>query len=346
MGNDVLFSTHENGVAEITLNQPKAINSLTYDMLVPIKEKLVEWEKDQAIKVVVLQGAGEKGFCAGGDMKALYEAGQNGNVQELGENFFTLEYEIDGLIDSFPKPIIACLDGIVMGGGVGLAYGASDRIVTEKTKWAMPEMNIGFFPDVGAAYFLNKAPGYLGRYLALTSTVINGGEAIDIHVADHFMKSEEIPRFIDALRNTDLSQGSVEATLQQLIAAYVATPPEKDALKGIQAEVDEHFRFESVEEIVASLEKGGSHFAKETAETLQSKSPLSLKVTLKQLLDGEEKTFAECLDTDLVLARNFMDNPDFHEGVRSVLIDKDHTPNYRYKKLNDVSGELVQDFFE
>src|SRR5699024_1550762 len=155
---NVLFHKYDKGVAEITLNQARSINSLTYDMLVKLKESLLTCARDSTIKVVILQGAGEKGFCAGGDMKTLYAAGTKG--------------EVDEMVYQFNKPIVACLDGIVMGGGVGLAYGASNRIVTERTKWAMPEMNIGFFPDVGAAYFLNKAPGHIGRYLALTSTMI------------------------------------------------------------------------------------------------------------------------------------------------------------------------------
>lgn len=346
MTNSVLFSTNENGVAELTLNQPKAINSLTYDMLVPVKEKLIEWEKDDAINVVIIQGAGEKGFCAGGDMKALYEAGKNDNAKVAGAQFFTLEYEIDQMIDTFSKPIIACLDGIVMGGGVGLAYGASDRIVTEKTKWAMPEMNIGFFPDVGAAYFLNKAPGQIGRYLALTSSVINGGEVMSIHAADHFMQSKDLERFIEAVKATSWAHESVKASLQELIKRYTSEATGNNQLQTMQAEIDEHFRFDTVEEIVASLKKGTSTFASETAQTLLAKSPVSLKVTLKQLSEGKGKSFAECLETDLVLANNFMGNPDFFEGVRSVLIDKDHTPNYQYKVLSDVSEALVNSFFE
>lgn len=346
MTNAILFSTNQNGVAEITLNQPKAINSLTYEMVAPLKDKLLEWEKDPQIKVVILQGAGEKGFCAGGDMKALYEAGQNGNAKEAGAQFFTVEYEVDRLMETFPKPIIACLDGIVMGGGVGLAYGASHRMVTERTKWAMPEMNIGFFPDVGAAYFLNQAPGQVGRYLALTSTVINGGEAIGINVADHFIKSDDVKKLTNALKQTSWDHDSIEDTLQELIDKYTSAVTVKNNLQAIQPEIDEHFRFDTVEAIIASLKKGTSSFASETAQTLLSKSPLSLKVTLKQLMEGKGKSFAACLETDLVLANNFMDNPDFFEGVRSVLIDKDHTPNYQYKALRDVSDTLVNQFFE
>src|SRR5699024_5401475 len=172
------------------------------------------------IKVVILQGAGEKGFCAGGDMKTLYEAGKKGEAVEQGEQFFTLEYEVDEMVYQFNKPIVACLDGIVMGGGVGLAYGASNRIVTERKKWAMPEMNIGFFPDVGAAYFLNKAPGHIGRYLALTSTLIKAKDEIYIGADDHVMKSEQLEMFLDALRAQSYIDKSIENTINQLIMNY------------------------------------------------------------------------------------------------------------------------------
>lgn len=345
MTDAILFTKHDNGVAEITLNQPRRINSLNYEMLVPLKEKLLEWETDKEVKAVVLQGAGEKGFCAGGDMKALYEAGQTDNIKEKARQFFTLEYEVDQLIDEFKKPIIALLDGIVMGGGVGLAYGASHRIVTERTKWAMPEMNIGFFPDVGAAYFLNQAPGHLGRYLALTATVINGSETITINAADYMMASDDLEAFKEKLKSVTFDQDTVKDTLQQVIQEHTSESQLTNHLEKHQSEIDEHFRFDTMEEIVASLKNGGSDFASETAETLLSKSPISLKVTLEQLIKGKEKSFAECLETDLVLANNFMENPDFLEGVRSVLIDKDHAPNYKYKALSDVSEEKVNEFF-
>lgn len=342
---NVLFHKYDNGVAEITLNQPRSINSLTYDMLVKLKESLLTCERDSTIKVVILQGAGEKGFCAGGDMKTLYEAGKKGEAVEQGEQFFTLEYEVDEMVYQFNKPIIACLDGIVMGGGVGLAYGASNRIVTERTKWAMPEMNIGFFPDVGAAYFLNKAPGHIGRYLALTSTMIKAKDVMYISAADHFMKSEQLEKFLDALKAQSFTEKTIEDTLTQLIQQYTSDSPDEDMLKDIQPLIDEHFRYDTVEDIVDSLEKDDSDASQKMKDTLLTKSPVSLKVTLKQLVDGQGLSFADCLARDLTIAGHFMEHPDFLEGVRSVLIDKDHAPNYRFKTLKDVSENQTQEFF-
>lgn len=346
MVNDVLFSINKHGVGEVTLNRPRAINSLTYDMLKPLKEKLKEWDKDSNVKLIVLTGAGEKGFCAGGDMKTLYEAGQKDEALEKGRQFFELEYEVDQLVDEFTKPIIAVLDGIVMGGGVGLTYGASHRIVTERTKWAMPEMNIGFFPDVGAAYFLNNAPGYLGRYLALTSTVINGAEALYVNAADYFMDSKDLEKFLKELKDINWHDSSVEQVLGKQLDKYATQPSEKEKVRDYEDEINQHFKFESMEDIVMSLQKGESEFSADTAKTILSKSPVSLKVTLKQLVDGKGKPFAEALATDLVIARNFMTHADFFEGVRSVLIDKDNSPRYKYKKLSDVSDDLVDQFFE
>lgn len=346
MENSVLFTKNQNGLAEITLNQPQSINSLTYEMLEMIKEKLIQWKADPAVVVIVLTGAGKKGFCAGGDIKALYKSSESENALEKANQFFSLEYEVDLLIADYPKPIVAYLDGVVMGGGVGLTYGASHRIVTERTKWAMPEMNIGFFPDVGAAYFLNRAPGKIGYYLALTSTVINGVEAIFINAADYYINSTDFSNLIAEMRQISWKEESTKDMLKQLTDKYKKDPNDKNVLQDNEIEIDEHFRFERMDEIIASLSNGGSEFTQQTKKIILKKSPVSLKVTLKQLVDGKNKSFFECLEMDLIIVRHFMETSDFFEGVRSVLIDKDNKPNYKYKHLNDVSDELVSTFFK
>lgn len=346
MTNEVLFSANDNGVATITLNRPKALNSLSYEMVKELGQKLEEWQTDDSICLVVLNGAGEKGFCAGGDIKALYQSNSSDAAYQDAKQFFKVEYEVDRLIYTFPKPIIACLDGIVMGGGVGLAYGASHKIVTERTKWAMPEMNIAFFPDVGAAYFLNKAPGYLGRYLALTASVITAADILYIKAADIYMTQDALGEFILAVNETNWHGRSIENTLQDLIESYVSSPNEESQLHNQEELINEHFAFNTIEDIILSLEEKGDAFAEETKKTILSKSPFSLKITLKQLIDGENKTIEECLATDLTLATNFMKHHDFFEGVRTVLIDKGQTPQYRYKKFADVSEKVVNDFFK
>ena len=328
MTNEVLFSINDNGVATITLNRPKALNSLSFEMVKELKTKLEEWQADDSICLVILNGAGEKGFCAGGDIKALYQSNASEAAYQEAKQFFKVEYEVDKLIYSFPKPIIACLDGIVMGGGVGLSYGASHRIVTERTKWAMPEMNIAFFPDVGAAYFLNKAPSYLGRYLALTASVITAPDILYIKAADIYMTHEALGEFIRTVNETNWHERSIENTLQDLIENYASSPNEESKLQNQEERINEHFAFETIEGIILSLEEKDDAFAEETSKILLSKSPFSLKITLKQLIDGQNKTIVECLATDLTLATNFMKHHDFFEGVRTVLIDKGQTPQY------------------
>lgn len=345
MSDHVLFSQEENGLASITLNRPGAIHSLTYDMLDAIGNKLKDWEQDERVHLVVLKSSGDKGFCAGGDIKTLYEAQQSEAGMQQAVAFFKREYEVDEMVYKFSKPIIAILDGIVMGGGVGLSYGADYRMVTEKTKWAMPEMNIGFFPDVGAAYFLNQAPGYTGRYLALTASVIKAADVLYSEAADYYISKETLNDFLVFLKTVDWNQHAVEDALQSAMDKYASSPPEDSELRIVQGEVDKHFSNTSVEDILQSLDQSATPFAEKTRASILSKSPSSLKVTIQQLINGEGKSIRECLDRDFTIAKNFLLHDDFYEGIRSVLIDKDHLPDYRYKRLSDVDDRLVERFF-
>ncbi|WP_307894593.1 enoyl-CoA hydratase/isomerase family protein [Bacillus swezeyi] len=345
MSDEVLFSVNQNGTAAIVLNRPKALNSLTYEMVRQIDEKLKEWKTADNISVVVIKGAGSKGLCAGGDIKTLYEARSSTSALQDAERFFEKEYEVDMAVYQFPKPIIACLDGIVMGGGVGLTYGASHRIVTERTKWSMPEMNIGFFPDVGAAYFLNKAPGHLGRYLGLTASVIHAADVLYMNGADIYMESDDLARLIQKVEHTNWNHVKVEEKLDQMIEECRTEPSQESKLAPYQKAIDHHFRFDTLEEILQSLESEGSDFSVDVKKRLLSKSPFSLKITLKQLAGGKQKTMEECFATDLMLAKNFLKHHDFFEGVRSVLIDRDQSPNYEYQHVSDVTDEVVNQFF-
>jgi enoyl-CoA hydratase len=346
MSDEVLFSVNPNGVATILLNRPKALNSLSHEMVIAIGEKLREWKRDNSVSIVVMKGEGSKALCAGGDIKSLYEARLSESARRKAENFFAEEYEVDMAVYQFPKPIIACLDGIVMGGGVGLTYGASHRIVTERTKWSMPEMNIGFFPDVGAAYFLNKAPGHAGRYLALTASVIQAQDVLYVNGADIYMESEALERFIEKVENTEWRHVKMEDILDQLIDEYKTYSSNERKIASIQSEIDRHFAFETVEEILQSLDSQKSDFNLNVKKLLLSKSPFSLKITLKQMIDGKQKTMKDCFATDLLLAKNFLKHGDFYEGVRSVLIDRDQSPNYEYKHVSDVTNDVVDSFFK
>lgn len=346
MENEVIFSVSDGGAAIITLNRPKALNSLSTQMLMPIGDKLKEWQANDQIHLIILRGAGEKGFCAGGDIKTLYEARSSQVASKNAEVFFEDEYQVDMAIYHYPKPIIACLDGIVMGGGVGLTYGASHRIVTERTKWAMPEMNIGFFPDVGAAYFLNKAPGYVGYYLALTASVIQAADVLFANGADSYMTSDNLHKFLARVEQTDWHAQETNTALKQLIETYSSKTFGNSKLASLQNKIDQHFSNYTVEEIVESLDNDPSKFSHETKHLLLSKSPSSLKITLKQLIDAQHKTLEECFATDLILAKNFLKHEDFFEGVRSVVIDKDRNPRYTYKTLAEFTDDDLKKFFQ
>lgn len=343
---EVLVTKGKNGLATITLNRPKALNSLNDVMLKKVHEALTAWKDDDDVQVILFDAAGDRAFCAGGDIKTLYAAKDSDAKKQEAIAFFDLEYETDQFIDDYPKPIIANLDGIVMGGGVGLTYGADYKIVTEKTKWAMPEMNIGFFPDVGAAYFLNKAPGYTGRYAALTSKTFGAADVLYMEAAEYHIQTEQLVGVLEKLKEVDWHADDVRKKVESLLSEHASAPKEYGNLERLQPAIDKHFQFNTVEEIIQSLETESSDCAVGAREDLLQKSPVSLKVTLEQLIKGEGKSFAECLATDLIIASRFMEHDDFFEGVRSVLIDKDRNPNYKYKTLDQVSDELVASFFE
>ncbi|OZI13583.1 3-hydroxyisobutyryl-CoA hydrolase [Bacillaceae bacterium SAS-127] len=345
MTQDVLFATNNHGIGLITLNRPESLNALSLSMIAPIFHKLQEWENDDQVQLIIMKGSGSKAFCAGGDIKTLYEAKSSDASYEKAMHFFEQEYELDQYIYRYPKPILACLDGIVMGGGVGLTYGCSHRIVTDKTKWAMPEMNIGFFPDVGAAYFLNQAPGHIGRYIALTASVIRAADVLYSNGADYYIEQDQLTALLAKIEATNWLNENVRTTLELLLNSFSEQPLVTSELAKWQKDIDRHFANDTIEDILQSLERDGSGFATKTKETLLSKAPLSLKVTLQQLIRGKDSSLEECFQMDYMLAKNFLKQNDFYEGVRSVLIDKDHAPNYQYQKLSDISDEFVDRFF-
>ncbi|WP_059105768.1 enoyl-CoA hydratase/isomerase family protein [Shouchella shacheensis] len=345
MTKEVQSTLLDNGLGIITLSREKALNSLSYGMVTRIRDQLKAWKDDESVHVVLLEGAGEKAFCAGGDIKTLTQARDTEGGFEQAKSFFDTEYELDLLVAEFPKPIVAFLDGIVMGGGVGLSYGTSHRIVTERTKWAMPEMNISFFPDVGACYFLNQAPGSTGRYAALTASVFKGEDALFLGAADSYVSSDQLPSLRSELTQISWSEDEDGyKAVAKCIADYTTQPPES-VLAREQPLIDEFFSQQTVEAIVHSLEEDQREFSRTTSQLLRTKSPLSLKVTLAHLKQSRNSTLAETLETDKTLAWHFLHCDDFYEGVRSVLIDKKRKPAYQYEKIEDVPDELALSFF-
>ncbi|WCK52408.1 enoyl-CoA hydratase/isomerase family protein [Aneurinibacillus sp. Ricciae_BoGa-3] len=347
MENHILFHV-ENGAGWITLNRPKAVNSLSVSMVEELGSRLAEWKQDDSVRIVCIEGAGEKGLCAGGDMRSLYDKKDSG-VEKYAKAFFETEYRMNAALHHFPKPVLAYMNGIVMGGGMGIAMPASERIVTEKSRIAMPEMNIGFFPDVGASYFLNKMPGYTGRYLALTAGSITAGDVLYLGAADHFMESRRWAELSQAIRacNWQEAGDNPTATLREIIAQYAAPAPES-LLAPHQADIDKHFTYESVGRILDSLDgaaEEGNEWAHQTASAIKTKSPVSLAVALEQLIRGEKMALGDCFRMELNMSLNFMRSHDFYEGVRSVLVDKDRNPKWEPASLENVKIEDIEAFF-
>lgn len=338
----------QNGIGWIKLNRPRALNSLNVDMVDTMNEQLKKWKLDDTVSLVCIYGEGEKGLCAGGDMRTLYDLKDKG-IEAYANQFFSIEYELDYEIHHYPKPVVVFMDGIVMGGGVGLSIGASHRIVTESSKWAMPEMNIGFFPDVGASYFLNQMPGFVGKYLALTANILQASDVLYIEAADYFIESKDWPKLKEEMMGKRWMTDSVEMELEQLLESFQRPVTLSSSMSSVQDKIDHHFRFETVEEIISSLQESanqGDEWAGSTMRTLLSKSPTSLKVTLRQIQKGKGQSLRSCFDMERNLALNFMKCHDFYEGVRSVLVDKDRNPKWSPSKLDEVTERQVALFFK
>lgn len=348
MGNEsiVNFSV-ENNVGWIELNRAKALNALSYEMVKLMNDQLNAWKQNDDVAMVCLYSSSDRAFCAGGDIRSLYDARET-NIDSEARDFFVTEYELDMAIHNYPKPILVYMNGIVMGGGVGISIGGQHRIVTEKTKWAMPEANIGFFPDVGASYFMNQMPGHAGRYLAFTGQMIGASDVLYIGGADRFMESERWDELRKALKETTWTGESMDAQLSELLDCFTSTAPES-SLTLIQEKIDQHFLFNTAEEIVSSLEKAselGEAWEKEVLDVLKGKSPTSLKVMLHQLIEGKDKDLLDCFKMELALGMNLVKSADFSEGVRAVLVDKDNSPKWNPSSLEEVRMEDVLATFQ
>jgi enoyl-CoA hydratase len=320
----------EGAAGIVRLNRPKAINALTVDMTRDIVAAMDSFESDPGVSLVLLEGAGERGLCAGGDIRGLYESAKVGG--DLGAVFWREEYILNARIPVYPKPYVAYMDGLVMGGGVGLSAHGPHRIVTEKTRIAMPEVGLGFFPDVGGTWLLSHTPGELGTYYALTGQPMNGADAIYSGLADVLINSADWPALRDALTNAPLRAAAND--VRGIMQGY--------AVRDAAPAIEQHH-----EQIVAALEQDGSEFALATLKALSDKSPIGLKVTLKLLRLGRSlKTLKECLIREYGAALVVFDSAEFIEGVRAAVIDKDRNPKWSPARLEDVTPEMVDKYFE
>lgn len=338
MTQDILF-TQQGQIGLITLNRPKALNALTLDMIKELQQQLTLWKKDNAIKAVVIRASEGNAFCAGGDVRWLYQLGAQ-RVEEQME-FFWNEYRLNHFIHHLGKPYIALMDGITMGGGVGISLHGSHPIASERFVFAMPETSIGFFPDIGSSHLLAQCPDSLGIYLGLTGNRLNAAEAKNAGLIKGIISSENMPLALEALCKADLSsnaQEKVDSCLQE----YLQTPEKVSATHVIK----ECFSLDSVELILNALESHEESWAKEVSKVIKQKSPLSLKLTLAQLHKAQGLSLAECLKMDYNLVRHFMLDNDFYEGVRALLIDKDKTPHWRPERLELVTDSKIISYFE
>ena len=316
MTQEVLFEiVGKSGV--ITLNRPEALNALTLNMVRLMKPVLADWAVNDAVAHIVIEGAGEKGFCAGGDIRALHDWGNAGAPEATG--FYREEYQLNRTIKTYPKPYIALIDGITMGGGVGVSVHGSHRVATERTMFAMPETGIGLLPDVGGTYFLPRLPGETGAWLVLTGARLRGADALAAGVASHYMASENI----DALKAALSEGGDVDAIL-----AANHHAPENETLPDHQADIDRLFAGDSVADIVAALAADGSDWAQAQAAAIATKSPTSAAVALRQMRDGMAADFDECMRIEMRAVTRIMAQADFYEGVRTTILEKDGAPNW------------------
>lgn len=336
-----LIVRREGSAGIIRLNRPKAINAMTYEMSLGIDAALDRFESDPAIAVVVLEGAGERGLCAGGDIRGLYESSRAGG--DLGKMFWRQEYVMNARIAKYPKPYVAFMDGLVMGGGVGLSAHARHRVVTEKTKLAMPEVGLGFFPDVGGTWLLSRSPGEIGTYFGLTGQTMNGPDAIFARFADAVVPSSRLPALREAL--TAVRSGVTSKEVDTLISGF-STGETAGPVAAMQPAIDRWFAQERMEDIFAGLKRDGSELAQSTLRALNGKSPRGMVVSLKLLRLGRNSaSLEECLVREYRAALEVFRSDDFREGVRAAVIDKDRNPRWTPPRVEDVTPEMLAPYF-
>ncbi|MDJ0382717.1 enoyl-CoA hydratase/isomerase family protein [Streptomyces sp. G-G2] len=331
---DTVLLTTEGPLGRITLNRPRALNSLTRPMVLRIAAALTAWEHDPAIFQVLLDGAGERGLCAGGDIRAIHDDVRAGG--SASEAFWRDEYRLNARIAGYPKPYVALMDGIVMGGGVGVSAHGSVRIVTERSRVAMPETGIGFVPDVGGTHLLGRAPGELGTHLALTGAAVGAADALLCGLADHFVPADRLDALAAALAT---------APVADVLPRYTAPAPEGE-LAGRREWIDRCYAADTVEAIVERLSGHGDPAAKEAAETILAKSPTALKVTLAavrraRVLGSLERVLAQ----EFRVSCAMLTAPDLVEGIRAQVVDKDRRPRWSPAALELVADAEVERYF-
>lgn len=323
----------------ITLNKPKALNALSLAMIHAIEPQLKSWATDDGVDAVVIQGAGEKAFCAGGDIRDLYE----GRGTDFGPTYYAAEYKLNVLIHTYPKPYIALMDGVTMGGGVGMSVHGSHRVVSDRILFAMPETGIGLFPDIGASWFLPCCPGQIGMYLGLTGHRLRAADTLYAGIGDVHVPADGLDGLLDVFAGaTALDGDGVAAILRDF-----AVDPGEAPLAAHRDAIDRCFAGDSVEDILARLAAEDSDWARAQIETIAGKSPTALKVTYRQLREGARiESIADIMTMEYRLADRSFRGHDLFEGIRAVVIDKDGAPKWNPTTLDAVSDADVDEYFQ
>ena len=332
----------------VTLNRPKALNTLSLAMYRVMDPKLLEWGSDPAVRAIVVRGAGDRAFCAGGDVRAIYDARAHpqGRPGDYKADFFREEYRLIERVHRFPKPYIALMDGIAMGGGMGVSVNGSHRVVTERSLCAMPEVHIGLFPDVGATRYLNLCPGKIGLYLALTGARIKAADMLYCGFATQYVRHERVADLVEALVTIDWRAGEERAQVDAVLERYRESPG-APPLAGLRPEIDRCFAGASIEAILEALARERSDWARETRATIERASPISLKITFHQMKLGEAGMDIEAaLALEYRMTQHVMAAHDFYEGIRAVLVDKDQNPRWQPASLADIGEAEVARYFE
>jgi enoyl-CoA hydratase len=325
----------EGGAGRITLNRPQALNALTTNICREMTKALAAWREDPRVQLVMIDHAGERGFCAGGDIRTLAESGKGDGV--AGREFFFVEYQLNHLLFHYPKPTVAFMDGVVMGGGVGVSRPCRFRVGTERTTFAMPETGIGLFPDVGGSWYLARMPDHIGLWLALTGARLKAADCELVGVITDYVEAADLPELKDWLVKDP-------AAVETLLTEFEAEPG-RPPLAQHQDEIAHAFAHDSVEAMVAALEAGGE-WAREQAKIIRTKSPSSTKIAFRQLRDGARaKSFAEVMAMEYRIAHRLAVSHDFLEGVRAVILDKDNAPRWKPASLEAVSEAAVDAIF-
>ena len=336
MTDDVLVSV-EGGVGRIRLNRPKAIHALTTAMCEKMSRALLDWRSDDSVQVVVIDHAEGRGFCAGGDVVMLARSGAEDAAE--AKRFFFAEYRLNHLLFTYDKPTVAIMDGITMGGGVGIALPCTYRIATGNTRLAMPETGIGLFPDVGGGWYLSRLPGRVGEFMALTGARLDGAECVYLGLATHYVEQAAVPDLLDRIMKTP---GRVQGAI-----GAAASPAPEAKIEANLGQITRLFAAERYEDVLAALEAEDSEWARTERATLGTKSPLSCKVSLRLLAEGRQReSFEDEMRAEYALASRVVRTHDFREGVRALLIDKTGEPQWDPPIPQEVSEEMVDVLFE